>query len=61
METLLEKDGDQRSTRKIMEPPKDASAQQKCPVKDRKPKLKKGSPSQIKKRPSEIFNDKIER
>jgi len=59
MKTLLEKDEDQRSTRKIMEPPEDASAQQKHPVKDRKPKSKKESPSQIKKRPSNKVNDKI--
>ena len=44
MKTLIEKDEDQISTRKIMEPPEDASAQQKPPVKDRKPKSKERKP-----------------
>ena len=44
METLLEKDEDQRSTRKIMEPPENASAQQYNPVKDRTTKVKGRKP-----------------
>ena len=40
METLLETDEDQRSTRKIMEPPEDASTQQYSPIKDKTAQVK---------------------
>ena len=51
METLLEKDEDQRSTRKIMELPEDASAQQKRPVKDRRAQVKERKPQSNKEVP----------
>ena len=44
MKTLLEKDEDQRSTRKIMEPPEDVSAQHNNPVKDRTTQVKGRKP-----------------
>jgi len=43
-----------------MEPPEDASAQWKRPVKDRKPQSKKENPSQMKKSPSDKVNNKLE-
>jgi len=57
---LLEKDEDQRSTRKTMEPQEDAPTQWKHPVKGRKHLLKKEIPSQMRKRPSDKVKDKLE-
>ena len=51
MKTLLEKDEDQRSTRKIMEPPEDASTQQNNPVKDRRAQVKGRNPQSKKEEP----------